>query len=127
MIDFRKNHPSLSRSRFWREDISWYGAGPTVDLSHDSRSLAFCLHGASQGDDDIYAMINAYWEALEFQVQEGTAPEWNRIVDTALPSPDDFSNHGVQLESRKYLLAPRSIVVLRRSRKGQAMTETTLP
>ena len=65
-----------------------------VDLSYDSRSLAFCLHGASQDDDDIYAMINAYWEELEFQVQEGTAQEWKRIVDTALPSPDDFSGSG---------------------------------
>jgi glycogen operon protein len=25
MIAFRKAHPSLCRSRFWREDISWYG------------------------------------------------------------------------------------------------------
>ena len=63
MIAFRKSHPSLCRSRFWREDISWYGVGPMVDLSPDSRSLAFCLHGASQADDDIYVMINAYWEA----------------------------------------------------------------
>jgi glycogen operon protein len=112
MIAFRRNHPSLSRSRFWREDISWYGVGPTVDLSHDSHSLAFCLHGASQGDDDIYAMINAYWEELEFNVQEETAQEWKRIVDTALPSPDDFSDDGIPLEQTKYLLAPRSIVVL---------------
>jgi isoamylase len=112
MIAFRRNHPSLSRSRFWREDVSWYGVGPTVDLSYDSHSLAFCLHGASQGDDDIYAMINAYWEELEFNVQEGSAQEWKRIVDTALPSPDDFSDDGIALEHTKYLLAPRSIVVL---------------
>ena len=26
-------------------------------------------HCASQGDDDIYAMINAYWEKSEFHVQ----------------------------------------------------------
>ena len=117
MIAFRKAHPSLSRSRFWREDVSWYGVGPTVDLSHDSRSLAFCLHGASQGDDDIYVMINAYWEELEFQIQEGTAQEWKRIVDTALPSPDDFSDHGVPLEQAKYIVAPRSIVVLARHKK----------
>jgi glycogen operon protein len=84
-------------------------------LSHDSHSLAFCLHGASQGDDDIYVMINAYWEGLEFQVQEGTAQEWKRMVDTALPSPDDFSHDGVPLEQMKYVLAPRSIVVLCRS------------
>jgi glycogen operon protein len=112
MIGFRKNHPSLSRSRFWREDVSWYGVGPKVDLSPDSHSLAFCLHGASQGDDDIYVMINSYWEELDFDVQEGSAQEWKRIVDTALTSPDDFSGDGIPLEQAKYLVAERSIVVL---------------
>ena len=33
MIAFRKNHPSLSRSRFWREDVSWYGVVPR-SISH---------------------------------------------------------------------------------------------
>jgi len=127
MIAFRKNHPTLSRSRFWREDVSWYGTGSTVDLSHNSHSLALCLRGASQGDDDIYTMINAYWEDLEFQVQEGAAQEWKRIVDTSLPSPDDFSNDGVDLEQTKYVLAPRSIVVLRRSGKSHARTATASP
>ena len=112
MIAFRKSHPSLCRSRFWREDISWYGVGPTVDLSPDSRSLAFCLHGASQGDDDIYVMINAYWEELQFQIQEGAPQDWVRIVDTDLPSPLDFSEHGLPLQQSIYQAAPRSIVVL---------------
>jgi glycogen operon protein len=62
MIAFRKRHPSLGRSRFWREDITWYGVDQRADLSNDSHSLAFCLHGASQEDDDIYVMINAYWD-----------------------------------------------------------------
>lgn len=118
MIAFRKTHPSLSRSRFWREDVSWYGVRHTIDLSRDSRSVALCLHGASQGDDDIYVMINAYWEELEFYLQEGTAQEWKRIVDTALPSPHDFSDHGLLLEGMKYAVAPRSIVVLLRPRRG---------
>ena len=121
MISFRKNHPSLSRSRFWREDISWYGVGAKVDLSYDSHSLAFCLHGASQDDDDLYAMINGYWQELEFNVQEGTALEWKRIVDTALPSPDDFSDDGIPLMRMKYLVAPRSIVVLCRPQKKQGL------
>jgi glycogen operon protein len=120
MISFRKSHPTLSRSRFWREDVSWYGTGPTVDLSHDSRSLAFCLHGASQGDDDIYAMINAYWEQLEFHIQEGTPQERERIVDTDLPTPDDFSESGVPLKKMNYEVAPRSIVVLRRPRRNSS-------
>ena len=119
MISFRKNHPSLGRSRFWREDISWYGTGPVADLSNDSHTLAFCLHGASQGDNDIYVMINAYWQELEFNIQEGTPQEWKRIVDTSLPSPDDFSRDGIPLVKTKYKLAPRSIVVLLRSRKRE--------
>ena len=116
MIAFRKDHPALGRSRFWREDVSWYGTGATIDLSNDSRSLAFCLHGSSQNDDDIYVMINAYWEELEFHIQEGTAEQWRRIVDTGLPSPEDFSEHGLPLGHPKYRVARRSIVVLLRQR-----------
>jgi pullulanase/glycogen debranching enzyme len=116
MIAFRKSHPTLCRTRFWREEVSWYGTGPAADLCADSHSLAFCLHGASKGDDDLYVMINAYWEALDFAVQEGAAQEWKRVVDTALPSPDDMPEHGAPLQSARYLVAPRSIVVLLRSR-----------
>jgi isoamylase len=123
MIAFRKSHPALGRSRFWREDVAWYGTGPRADLSYDSRSLAFCVHGASQGDDDIYVMINAYWEGLEFQVQEGTAQEWMRIVDTALPSPGDFSEGGDPLRTASYKVAARSVVVLLRSRNRSGRKE----
>jgi len=116
LIAFRKKHPSLGRSRFWREDVAWYGTGERADLSYDSRSLAFCLHGASHNDNDIYVMINAYWENLEFRIQEGTAEEWRRIVDTALPSPEDFSANGIPLGTTNYGVAPRSVVVLLRRR-----------
>jgi isoamylase len=118
MIAFRKAHPSLSRSRFWREDVAWYGTGPHADLSDDSRSLAFCLHGDSQGDDDLYVMINAYWQELTFELQEGKPQEWKRIVDTAAPSPDDFSERGLPVERAKYVVAPRSIVVLLKRQSG---------
>ena len=115
MIAFRKKHPSLSRSRFWREDVSWYGIGRTPDLSYDSRSLAFCLHGASQKDDDIYVIINAYWEPLTFAIQEGTAREWKRIVDTGLQGTDDFLEHGQPVQQMSYEAKPRSIAVFTRS------------
>lgn len=48
-IAFRKAHPSLGRSRFWRGDVRWHGVGPTPDLCHDSRSIAFFLRGAFSG------------------------------------------------------------------------------
>lgn len=118
MIGFRKSHPSLSRSRFWREDITWYGTGEKADLSHDSHTLAFCLHGASQDDDDIYVMTNSYWGELEFQIQEGSAQQWTRVVDTALPSPADFSDSNERLEALTYAVAPRSVVVLLRARNS---------
>lgn len=123
MIAFRKAHPSLSRSRFWREDIAWYGVGRNVDLSSESRSLAFCLHGASQGDADIYVMINAYWEQLEFEIQEGVANDWRRIVHTGLPSPDDFLEYGEAVTFSKYSVAPRSIVVFLRSNRPPVKTQ----
>ncbi len=127
MIAFRKSHPSLCRSRFWREDISWYGVGPAVDLSSDSRSLAFCLHGASQTDDDIYVMINAYWEALQFQIQEGAPEDWVRIVDTNQQSPADFSEVGFPLQQFVYQVAPRSVVVLLRSNPKGRSANGSLP
>jgi isoamylase len=114
MIAFRKSHPSLCRSRFWREDISWYGVGHTVDLSPHSRSLAFCLHGTSQGDDDIYVMINAYWQPLQFEIQEGAHQDWVRVLDTDLPSPFDFLERVSPIQQSIYQVGPRSVVVLKR-------------
>ena len=114
MIAFRKSHPSLSRSRFWREDVRWYGVGPAVDLSYHSHSLAFCLHGASQRDRDLYVMINASGQDQTFTVQERGAGQWHRVIDTSRESPDDFHEPGqeVPLNSGAYVVAPRSVVVL---------------
>ncbi len=119
MIAFRKAHRSLGRSRFWREDVRWYGVGPAVDMTQHSRSLAFYLDGASQQDVDLYVMINAYREDLSFTVQEGQAGEWRRVVDTALDSPDDFREPGaeVPLTSAAYLVRGRSVVALIRPRR----------
>jgi pullulanase/glycogen debranching enzyme len=96
-----------------RRRLVWNWRSP--DFTHDSHSLAFCLHGGSEGDDDIYVMINSYWDPLEFEIQEGTGKDWKRIVDTSLNSPDDFSDQGMELEQVKRLVASRSIVVLLRT------------
>jgi glycogen operon protein len=110
MIAFRKAHPSLCRSRFWREDVQWFGTTEAPDLSYSSRSLAFFLHGKSQDDDDIYVMINAYWEALIFHFQ--VDGPWNRVINTGMDSPNDFveSNEDV-ITSGEYQVGPRSVVV----------------
>jgi glycogen operon protein len=116
MIAFRKAHPSIGRSRFWREDVQWYGVGREVDWTEGSQQLAYCLHGASQGDRDLYVMINAGPADLMFTIQPGRATDWGRVVDTGRPSPDDIvaDADAVALESAEYLVRARSVVVLLR-------------
>jgi len=120
MIAFRKAHPSLGRSRFWREDVRWYGAGSGADLSYNSHSVAYCLLGASQGDDDLYVIVNAYWEEVTFKIEEGRANQWRRIVDTSLASPDDIVPGGVPIKRLQYPVGPRSVVVFVRARSADS-------
>ena len=113
-IALRKAHPSIGRSRFWRDDVRWYGVGRDADLSQDSRSLAYCLHGASHHDVDLYVMINAWQEPLTFEIQEGTARDWCRAIDTSRPSPEDIRAAGDEavVDSTRYVVKPHSVVVL---------------
>ena len=104
MIAFRKARPWIGRSRYWREDVHWYGANGPVDLGAQSRTLAYRLHGES----DLYVMINAFWEPVRFHIQE--RKDWKRIVDT--------SREGLLEEpvsSGDYEVAARSVVVLERT------------
>lgn len=113
MIAFRKAHPSIARSHYWRDDVRWYGVNGPPDLSYDSRALAYCLRGSSQDDADLYVMINAYWNDLEFTVQDQQPRSWRRVLDTSLLRPADFSDAGQEprLERPNYLVRARSIVV----------------
>ena len=120
LIAFRAAHPSLGRSRFWREDIRWYGVASAIDMANDSHSLAYCLHGASQKDADIYVMINAYWEDLIFTIQEGQTHEWKRVMDTSMDSPADIAESAQEspLSALSYRVKARSVVLLVRSSIG---------
>ena len=114
MIAFRKAHPSVCRSRFWREDIRWRGVGPSADLSYQSRSFAYYLKAPNGSDADLYVMINAYTEALKFTVHDGLYKPWYRVIDTACASPDDILEPGSerQVFGSTYDVQPRSVVVL---------------
>ena len=85
--------------RFAIEDVYWYGANGPVDFA--SRTVAYCLHGAN----DLYVMINAFWEPVRFLIQEDK--NWKRIVDTSrrviVEEP---------VSSLDYELAARLVVVL---------------
>ena len=40
MIAFRKAHPSIARSRFWRDDVEWFGPAGPVDFGAPQRRLS---------------------------------------------------------------------------------------
>ncbi|CAG0928546.1 isoamylase [Thermoflexales bacterium] len=112
MIAFRKAHRSIHRPTFWREDIHWYGPTGKVDLSPEARTLAYCLRGDSEYDNDLYVLINACWEDLDFAIQEGRG--WKRVIDTSLPSPQDILASGNEepIGAVRYRVKARSVVVL---------------
>lgn len=85
----------------------------TLAILHTASHSAY----ASQQDGDIYAMINAYWEPLNFAIQEGVAKEWQRVVDTSRLSPFDLLEVGSEetLASLHYKVEARSVVVLLRT------------
>jgi glycogen operon protein len=115
MIAFRKSHPSIARSQYWREDVSWYGNETRdCDFSPGGQTLAYCLRGSALDDDDIYVMVNTGANEVRFQIHEGSPSDWLRVADTSLASPFDFvePDQRKPLISSGYIVGPRSVVVL---------------
>ena len=114
MIAFRREHRSIARSHFWREDVCWYGTGKDVDFSPSGQTLSWCLRGASQLDNDIYVMVNGSATDLTFEIQEGAPSRWQLVADTGLPSPHDYCEPADRraLLSPIYRVGARSVVVL---------------
>jgi glycogen operon protein len=110
LIAFRNSHPSICRSRFWRDDVSWYGTAGACDFSNSSHTFAYLLRGASQKDTDLYVMVNMYWEDLRFVVQ---APgNWKCVVDTSLDSPADIVDEAAApAMPLERMVGARSVVV----------------
>ena len=87
---------------------------PSIDMSYHSRSLAYYLNGESEDDVDLYVMINEHDQSLRFSIVDGQHKPWFRVVDTGLDSPNDICESGTEIQviGTKYLVQPRSIVVL---------------
>jgi glycogen operon protein len=95
--------------------IAWHGVNlGQPDWSEDSRSLAFTLYYREHGER-LHVIFNAFWEPLTFELP---SPEkgryWRRIVDTSLPSPEDFCQpeHAPKVEQSFYQVGDRTAVIL---------------
>ena len=123
LIEFRKQHPIVHRSRFFTgdvnerglADISWHGCRLFSPGWNDpqARALAFTL-GGNGPEADVHVMLNMWGEALEFDLPVVPGRKWFRFVDTALPSPHDIADPGeeVSLSTSKYIVTGHSVVVL---------------
>jgi isoamylase len=119
LVRFRKAHPSLRRRTFFDDGenalVAWHGTKlGKPDWGGESRTLGMHLL-AADGDEPIYLIANAHWEARTFELPKprpGTA--WRRFVDTSLPPGDDALEPGaeVTVAGGRYDAFPRSVVVL---------------
>ena len=63
----------------------------------------------------LHLMINAYWEALQFEIPPLAGQErWRRCIDTYRDPPDDFCGwaDAQRVQGSTYLVQPRSVVIL---------------
>jgi glycogen operon protein len=96
--------------------VQWHGVGlGAPDWGEQSHSLAATTRLV--GDRLLmHAMVNAYWEPLEFQLPDEGADHapWRRCIDTALPSPDDICSwdDAPAASARTYTVGARSITIL---------------
>jgi isoamylase len=87
------------------------------DKAEHSRSLAITATSLS-GDLLMHFALNAYWEALEFELPAlpGWASSgWRRVMDTSLPSPGDLMMEFADAEpviGSAHRVQPRSVVAL---------------
>lgn len=100
MIDFRKRHPSLMRTRFLTGtavpgkdlgDVTWHGIELNQPLwdDPDAQLLAFTLAGRGNGEEDLHVIFNMSEAAAVLALPPLTARSWHKAVDTSMPSPAD--------------------------------------
>ena len=100
-----------------RAEIQWHGVHLNrPDWGDDSHSLACTVRGLN-GKFLIHLMLNAYWEALEFELPkagENAGSVWHRLIDTSLDSPEDIREwrSAPVIAASTYLLKPRAVVAL---------------
>jgi len=98
-----------------RQPVQWHGVKlNSPDWSYESHTLAATvpLLGYRMV---LHLIVNAYWEALEFEIPPLQAEEsWRRCIDTYLDPPDDICGwaQAPRLRGSTYLVQPRSLVIL---------------
>ena len=96
-------------------DVAWHGTQLNKPGWNDpnARCLAFTF-GGFDDESDLHAVLNMYWDALDFEVPSVPGRRWRRFIDTARPSPEDIVEAARQapIEGDRVRVAGRSVLVL---------------
>lgn len=132
MIELRKSHLTLHRSRFFLDksnsrglkEIDWHGCrlSPPDWNDPSAHAFSFTMGGIADEngheDDDFHVILNMYWEDLDFDLPAVTGRRWHKVIDTFQQAPNDISenlldplNEAVITGPSTYRAAARSIVV----------------
>ncbi len=122
MIAFRKRCPLLRRDSFQFHGesgfyITWHGVKRAqADWGHESRTVAMQLTQlhADGSRDDLHFIANAYSGDLQFELPHIGEREWFRFADTALASPQDIAEEGLEfplLSQESYLVRAHSVAI----------------
>jgi isoamylase len=95
--------------------VTWHGVKLNApDWKPESHTLALTLRHP-QKSELLHVILNAYWEPLDFAIPAlPPGQAWHCIVDTALPSPDDFSppKRAPMVSGNSFRASARSSVIL---------------
>ncbi|MEL4504857.1 glycogen debranching protein GlgX [Luteococcus sp. H138] len=117
-MHYRRGSVLFAMQNFWGESegatVTWHGVElGQPDFGDGSHTLAVELdHPTST--EHLHMVFNAYWEPLEFALPPlPDGYRWCRLVDTALPSPDDFVDPPPPVaDQQRYRVEARSSIVL---------------
>ncbi len=122
LIKYRRELPDRDDPRLSlaeviaRSRVRWHGARiDRPDWNPDSHSVALTIETTQKWSHLIF---NAFWEPIEFEVPEipDNFGNWQRVIDTDRKSPRDIGP-GAALETHnRYVVQPRSCVVLNANR-----------
>ena len=115
MIEFRKTHPVLTRSRFLGEkDISWQGVKPErADWGEKSHFIA-CTLPDPLNNYALFIAFNAFYGEITVDLPERNNP-WRQLVYTYLRSPQDIvkEEEANTVTSKTFTIAPYSALILK--------------
>jgi isoamylase len=97
-----------------RQPFQWHGIRLNApDWGNQSHSLAATVPLLGYRLQ-LHLMINAYWEALRFEIPALEGQPWRRCVDTYRDPPEDFCGwaDAQSVKGSTYLVQPRSVVIL---------------